>query len=230
MTLKTTQLRDAIVFALAVGTTAAAGVGVASAQERASQEATTLDRIEVTGSRIRQVDHRNRAAGAARSPATTSRSRASARSPTSCRTSPQSVRRPSAAPRRCRRAKPSAASTSTCVTSVPNRTLILVNGKRLGITNDGLQDVASIPAVDGRAHRSAEGRRLVDLRFRRHRRRGEHHHPLELRRRRSQCLLRPVRRRRRHAPGVRLHHRLHRRPRFAHRRRGVLEGRSGLGT
>ena len=33
MTFKTTQLRDAITFALAVGTTAAAGTGVAFAQE-----------------------------------------------------------------------------------------------------------------------------------------------------------------------------------------------------
>ena len=55
MTLKTTQLRDAITFALAVGATAAAGTGVAFAQE-GEQEATTLDRIEVTGSRIKRTD------------------------------------------------------------------------------------------------------------------------------------------------------------------------------
>lgn len=55
MTLKTTQLRDAITFALAVGATAAAGTGVAFAQE-GDQEATTLDRIEVTGSRIKRTD------------------------------------------------------------------------------------------------------------------------------------------------------------------------------
>lgn len=56
MTLKTTKLRDAISFALAVG--AIAGSGAAFAQEAApAQEATTtLDRIQVTGSRIRQVD------------------------------------------------------------------------------------------------------------------------------------------------------------------------------
>ena len=57
MTLKTTQLRDAITFALAVGTTALAGTGVAIAQDApAEQEATTLDRIEVTGSRIKRAD------------------------------------------------------------------------------------------------------------------------------------------------------------------------------
>ena len=56
MTLKTTKLRDAISFALVVGATAAAGTGVAFAQDAEEQEATTLDRIEVTGSRIRRTD------------------------------------------------------------------------------------------------------------------------------------------------------------------------------
>lgn len=66
MTLKTTKLRDAITFALAVGTTALAGTGIAFAQSTtpatpapADQQATTLDRIEVTGSRIRRVDAEN---------------------------------------------------------------------------------------------------------------------------------------------------------------------------
>ena len=54
MTFKTTQLRDAITFALAVGSTAAAGTGIAFAQE--GEKATTLDRIEVTGSRIKRAD------------------------------------------------------------------------------------------------------------------------------------------------------------------------------
>ncbi|RNF85991.1 TonB-dependent receptor domain-containing protein [Montanilutibacter psychrotolerans] len=57
MTFKTTQLRDAITFALAVGTTAVAGTGVAFAQETpAAQDPTTLGRIEVTGSRIKRAD------------------------------------------------------------------------------------------------------------------------------------------------------------------------------
>ena len=68
MTLKTTKLRDAITFALAVGATATAGMGVAFAQDAApadqatapaEQQAATLDRIEVTGSRIRRVDAEN---------------------------------------------------------------------------------------------------------------------------------------------------------------------------
>lgn len=59
MNCKTTKLRDAIAFALAVGVTSVAGTGVALAQETtppaeapAEDTATTLDRIEVTGSRI----------------------------------------------------------------------------------------------------------------------------------------------------------------------------------
>ncbi len=55
MTFKTTQLRDAIKFAIAVGAGAAATSGVALAQET-EKEATTLDRIEVTGSRIKRTD------------------------------------------------------------------------------------------------------------------------------------------------------------------------------
>ena len=58
MTLKTTKLRDAITYAIAVG--AIAGTGSAFAQDAAPQpqekEATTLDRIEVTGSRIKRTD------------------------------------------------------------------------------------------------------------------------------------------------------------------------------
>src|SRR5688500_12431782 len=57
MTLKTTKLRDAITFAIAVSTIA--GTGTAFAQEAApaqEKEATTLDRIEVTGSRIKRAD------------------------------------------------------------------------------------------------------------------------------------------------------------------------------
>jgi iron complex outermembrane receptor protein len=58
MTLKTTKLRDAITFAIAVSTIA--GTGSAFAQDAApapqEKEATTLDRIEVTGSRIKRTD------------------------------------------------------------------------------------------------------------------------------------------------------------------------------
>ncbi len=61
MTLKTTKLRDAISFALVAGATAFAGTGVAFAQDAddeqpSSQQATTLDRLTVTGSRIKRAD------------------------------------------------------------------------------------------------------------------------------------------------------------------------------
>ena len=59
MNLKTTKLRDAIHMTLALSTTTAVGMGAAQAQEPApasNQEATTLDRIEVTGSRIKRAD------------------------------------------------------------------------------------------------------------------------------------------------------------------------------
>ena len=59
MTFKTTKLRDAITFALVAGATAVAGTGVAFAQdadEQPSTQATTLDRIEVTGSRIKRAE------------------------------------------------------------------------------------------------------------------------------------------------------------------------------
>ena len=55
MTLKTTTLRNAISFALVAGT-AVTGTAFAQDAAPAEQEATTLDRIEVTGSRIRSVD------------------------------------------------------------------------------------------------------------------------------------------------------------------------------
>jgi iron complex outermembrane receptor protein len=64
MTLKTNQLRDAVVFALFVGATTVAGTGLAFAQATTpapatststtkTPDATTLDRIEVTGTRIK---------------------------------------------------------------------------------------------------------------------------------------------------------------------------------
>lgn len=64
MTLKTSQLRDAIVFALCVTASSVAFAQDATPQDPApaaqsSDEATTLDRVEVTGSRIRRVDAEN---------------------------------------------------------------------------------------------------------------------------------------------------------------------------
>lgn len=56
MTLKTTKLRDAITFALVAGATTVAGSGVAFAQDSDAPQATSLDRVQVTGSRIKRAE------------------------------------------------------------------------------------------------------------------------------------------------------------------------------
>lgn len=53
---KTTKLREAIGFALAVGATSVAGTGLAFAQESTTEGAKTLDAIQVTGSRVARVE------------------------------------------------------------------------------------------------------------------------------------------------------------------------------
>ena len=55
MTIKTTKLRDAIITALVVSTASMAATSAAFAQESTTQ-ATTLDRIQVTGSRIKRAE------------------------------------------------------------------------------------------------------------------------------------------------------------------------------
>ncbi|WP_454258739.1 TonB-dependent receptor domain-containing protein [Pseudoxanthomonas mexicana] len=55
MNLKTTKLREAICFALAVGTISTAGTGIVFAQE-SGDDARTLDTVQVTGSRIKRAD------------------------------------------------------------------------------------------------------------------------------------------------------------------------------
>ena len=175
---------------LPAGIALALAPAFAGAQEApvASRNATTLDSIEVTGSRIRQVDLETAApvlqltredieGQGFSSVADILQNITAAGSPAISRTSPLSS------------GEAVGGQYIDLRNLGANRTLILVNGKRLGITNDGLQDVAPDPGLDGRAHRNPEGRRLHHLRFGRHRRRGQHHHPQELRRRRSQCLL-----------------------------------------
>lgn len=56
MNCKTTKLREAIGFALAVGATTLAVSGIASAQESTEEGAKTLDAIQVTGSRVARVE------------------------------------------------------------------------------------------------------------------------------------------------------------------------------
>ncbi|MFC3814920.1 TonB-dependent receptor domain-containing protein [Lysobacter sp. GCM10012299] len=146
MTPKTTPLRDAIVFALAVGTTAAAGTGVAMAQDASTQQPTNLDRIEVTGSRIRQVDIETEAPVLTITRADIEKQ--GFQSVADILQNISAVGAPAIS-----RAAPLTAGENVGgqFISMRNlgaaRTLILVNGKRLGISTSGLQDVSLIPTV-----------------------------------------------------------------------------------
>ena len=146
MTFKTTPLRDAICFALAVGTTAVAGLGTAYAQEEAKPGATTLDRIEVTGTRIRQVDTET-----AQPVLTITRADIDKQGFQSVADILQNISATGSPP--ISRAAPLSAGEASGGTfiSLRNlgaaRTLVLVNGKRLGVTTSGLSDVSTIPAV-----------------------------------------------------------------------------------
>jgi iron complex outermembrane recepter protein len=145
MNRKTNKLRDAITYALAVGATTVAGTGIAVAQENASP-ATTLDRIEVTGSRIRQVELETAApvvtisradiqAGGFNTVADLLQNIPSAGAPTFSRTSPLT-------------ANQEAGGQYIDLRNLgAQRTLVLVNGKRLGISPDGFQDVSTIPTA-----------------------------------------------------------------------------------
>lgn len=143
MTFKTTKLRDAITFALVIG---ASSSGVAFAQEATQTQATNLDRIEVTGSRIRQVeletaqpvltisreDIQNQGFN---SVADILQNISAAGSPTFSRTSPLT-------------ANQEAGGQYIDLRNLgAQRTLVLINGKRLGISPDGFQDISTIPAV-----------------------------------------------------------------------------------
>ncbi len=143
MNLKTTPLRDAIVYSLAVGTTALAGTAMAQEQQ---QTTTTLDRIEVTGSRIRQVDIETEAPVL-----TISRADIEQQGFQSVADILQNISAVGAPA--ISRASPLSAGENVGgqFISMRNlgtqRTLILVNGKRLGISTSGLQDVSLIPTV-----------------------------------------------------------------------------------
>lgn len=142
--LKTNKLRDAITFALVAGTTAFAGTGVAIAQE--GQQATTLDRIQVTGSRIRQVDietaqpvlsisRQDLEAQGFASVADVLQNISAAGSPAFSRASPLT-------------ANQEAGGQYISMRNLgAQRTLVLVNGKRLGISPNGYQDISAIPMV-----------------------------------------------------------------------------------
>ncbi len=136
MKLKSSQLRDAVVIALVAGATTATAH---------AQEATNLDRIEVTGSRIRQVDTETAQPVLSISRASIEKSGfktvadvlqniSAAGSPAISRSEPLS----------------SGEAVGGFYIDLRNlgaeRTLVLVDGKRLGASVSGLQDVSQIPS------------------------------------------------------------------------------------
>lgn len=143
MNCKSNKLRDAVVIALI---TSAGSSTAAYAQETAKSGATNLDRIEVTGSRIRQVDVET-----AQPVLTISRDQienqgfstvadilqniSSTGSPTFSRASPLTSNQ-------------EAGGQYIDLRNLgAQRTLVLVNGRRLGISPAGFQDISSIPSV-----------------------------------------------------------------------------------
>ncbi len=146
MTFKTTKLRDAISMALAVSATALAGTGVAFAQDATSgdQDATTLDRIEVTGSRIPRAEIENE-----QPIITVSREQIEKQGFSSVADILQNLT--SAGSPAISRADALSSGESVGGYFIDlrnlgaNRTLILLNGKRLGADNNGLQDLGQIP-------------------------------------------------------------------------------------
>lgn len=144
--MKRHALRDAIRVALVAcaATATAAHAQTPSAPEGAPP--TTLDRIEVTGSRIRQVDVETAAPVLVisrediqkqgfNSVADILQNITSAGSPAVSRTAPLAA------------GEAVGGAYIDLRNLGPNRTLVLVNGKRLGITTSGLQDISQIPAA-----------------------------------------------------------------------------------
>lgn len=147
MSFKTNALRDAVVFALAVGATSALGTSVAFAQQPtpAADEPETLDRIEVTGTRIRQVDVET-----AQPVLQITRQDIEKQGFQSVADILQNISATGTPP--ISRASPLSAGENSGGTfiSLRNlgaaRTLVLMNGRRLPISTSGLADISKIPA------------------------------------------------------------------------------------
>ncbi|MHC9084945.1 TonB-dependent receptor plug domain-containing protein [Luteimonas sp. RIT-PG2_3] len=146
MTLKNHKLRNAIAIALAAGASTLAATGSVSAQDNSGQEATTLDRIEVTGSRIRQVDVET-----SQPIQTITRQEIEAQGFQSVSDILQNISAAGSPP--ISRASPLSSGEAAGGQAIDlrnlgaQRTLVLLNGKRLGITTGGLQDISTIPAA-----------------------------------------------------------------------------------
>ncbi|HZH42997.1 MAG TPA: TonB-dependent receptor [Lysobacter sp.] len=144
MAFKSNPLRDAITYALLFG----AASGTALAQETGSgegEQAKTLDRIEVTGTRIRQVDVET-----AQPVTFITRQDIERQGFQSVADILQNISATGTPP--ISRAQPLSAGEAVggVYISLRNlgaqRTLVLLNGRRLGITTSGLSDIATIPA------------------------------------------------------------------------------------
>lgn len=140
MNCKTNKLRDAVVLALVVG---AAGTGTASAQDTGSAP-TNLDRIEVTGSRIRGSEMETQ-----QPIISLDRQALEKQGFTSVADVLQNLT--SAGPPAISRAEALASGENVggYYIDIRNlgttRTLVLMNGKRLGATTAGYQDLSQIP-------------------------------------------------------------------------------------
>lgn len=144
--LNTKKLTNAIQLALFVGA-ASLVAGSAFAQDQNTQEdAQTLDRIEVTGSRIRSADVET-----AQPVFSISRQQLEAQGVVSVADVLQNMAVAGSPP--ISRSEPLASGESVGGQYIDlrnlgaNRTLVLVNGKRLPITTSGLQDISAIPNI-----------------------------------------------------------------------------------
>lgn len=157
MRLKSSRLRDAIV--LAIAASALAGPGIAFAQQAAAAARPTaaeaaaakkapvqLQRVEVTGSRIRQVDTET-----SQPVLLISREQIEKSGFQSVADILQNISATGTPP--ISRASPLSSGENAGGTFISlrnlgaQRTLILLNGRRLGISTSGLSDISTIPAV-----------------------------------------------------------------------------------
>ncbi len=151
MSLKTNRLRDAICYSLAVGLSALSVTSIANAQTAPAatpqdQSAKTLDTIVVTGSRIRQTDVET-----AQPVQMIMREDIEKQGFQSVGDILQNISAVGTPP--ISRASPLTAGQNAggVYISLRNlgaeRTLVLLNGKRLGISTSGLADISTIPAI-----------------------------------------------------------------------------------
>ncbi|MCZ7844153.1 MULTISPECIES: TonB-dependent receptor domain-containing protein [Stenotrophomonas maltophilia group] len=142
MTSRTTALGQAIRYALA--TTAALAALPAFAQEGSNANPTNLDRIEITGSRIRQVDVET-----AQPVFAISRNDIEKQGFSSVADILQNVTAmgsPTISRANALTAGENAGGTYIDMRNLgTQRTLVLVNGKRLGISTSGYQDISTLP-------------------------------------------------------------------------------------